>query len=296
MKCAPLSVTELGSICNSDNGVYAVLGTVAGGINALAKSIQGFGAKLIPISDITKDPEFEARLTEELKKKPKPGTTIIYVDSTNHWNDNWITFARKKVDKKTAENSFFKVLFEGVAENIEYLVNHDQSLPLAGNGSNLLRCLPWHREMVGVWSENHNTGPNHSPNQDNLTLLMQQTGGWPELLYEFNEAERVAPGAWKEKLAKICSFEDKSRAERVLAAFGIAKNPHARVLSILAAFEKATPAEICGICDTCGEDDAAKGLRWAYLAGLASMDAGDLYIIDPVVGRLLRQAIPADVQ
>ena len=123
LMCSPLSVTELGNICSSENGVFVVLGVPAGGILGLKKSVTAFGQnKIVLLSEITKTNDFETALIEELKKKAKPGTNIIYVDSTNRWDDSWIEFACKKVEKKSSENFFYKVVFEGHTANVDFLV------------------------------------------------------------------------------------------------------------------------------------------------------------------------------
>ncbi len=298
VKCAPLSVIELGGICNAENGVIVILGTPASGIDSLAKSIEAFGQTyIIRFSEITKHSDFETRLTEELKKKPRSGTTIIYVESTNRWDDNWILSARKKVKNKTSDTSFLKVLFEGKPTNIDYLVKHEQTLPLNSQTDSLLRCLPWHRDMVGTWAETNSNGPNHGPRQENLNLLMETSGGWPELLYEFHEADDMYPGQWKEKLKEICSFKTPAQRTKMMTAFGMTKSPFdLRYYAVLAEFEKATADEICALVDDSSKDEVALALRWAYLAGLAAVDPGGIYIIDPVVGRLLRESVKTDGQ
>lgn len=287
-KRAPLSVIDMGAICSQENGVVLVSGTQAGGLDLLAKSFPAFGHDRIELlSKIAKLSDFEANLADVKKQRSKKaGTTIVYVDSSCRWDDKWIASARG-VERGARDVNFIKVLFEADSAKIDYLVKNECEIKLRDNKKDMFRCLPWHRDMVNVWVSDYCT----ISHEKLIVPLMEATGGWPELLYEFHKAEHDSPRQWKEKLDEICAFEDKARAIKIGSLFGLAANsPHLPFLRILAEWEKASTEDICVLQEGASEQEVNQALNWAYLSGLAEKD-DDIFMIDPLVGRIIK-ALP----
>ncbi len=287
-KRAPLSVIDMGAICSQENGVVVVSGTHAGGINLLEKSFLAFGHDRIePLSKIVRLADFESHLADVKKKRSKKaGTTIVYVDSSCRWDDNWIASARG-VERGARDVNFIKVLFEADSAKIDYLVKNECEFKLRDIKKDLFRCLPWHHDMVNVWVSDHCT----ITHEKLLEPLVDATGGWPGLLYEFHKAELDSPRQWKDKLDEICTFDVKDRASKAGSLFGLAANsPHLPFLRILAELEKASAEEICVLHEVGSEQEANQALNWAYLSGVAEKD-DDNFMLDPVVGRIIK-ALP----
>ena len=287
-KRAPLSVIDMGTICCQENGVIFVSGTQAGGIDLLAKSFPAFGHDRIELlTKITRLADFETHLTDVMKKRGKKiGTTIVYVDANCRWDDTWISAARR-VEKRVTDVNFIKVLFEADSVKIDYLVSNGCEIKLRDDKKDQFRCLPWHRDMVNAWVTEHCT----IPHEKLIEPLIEGTGGWPELLYEFHKAELDSPRQWREKLDEICAFGDKDRAIKTGKLFGLeVSSPHLPYLRILAEWEKASAEDICVLHEGAAMQEVNKALNWAYMSGLAEKD-DDIFMIDPVVGRIIK-ALP----
>jgi len=296
VELAPLSITDLRALGKAENAVIIVEGTKAAGIESLPYFLDMYkdgvtwrelSSKRSSTGKQFKLADFEAWLGDVMKKRSH-GTTIMIVEYSARWGGEWVAAARKKVEKRTSDTSFIKVLFEARPENIAYLLEHGVHIHQLVNKP-IYRCLQWHADMVAEWVDEKLHGPAGLEQSYNSAILYEKTCGWPHLLYKFEKAVQSSPRQWQNHLERICSFADEASIRENLQLFGI--DPASNYFSILWAFAGVGPAkaeELAEMFDDQAEKrNVPQALEWAYQCGLAKLEHDQSYLLDQVVSNLL---------
>ena len=184
---SPLTVSQVADVVALANGVVVVAGSEAAGIREVQEAVSaatetGFFRLMEPGG--TGGPASFQRTLDKLTDRKAGGTTVLFVGPDCPWSTAWVQHACARVDRLKSEKNPVRVVF--IADPTTLRVVLGEGLP---DTVQVVALEPWSDAFLKEWLQETN-----QPSDSGLrSAILEQTGGWPEFVYEWQPAGGTRP-------------------------------------------------------------------------------------------------------
>jgi len=259
---SPLTVSQVADVVALANGVVVVAGSEAAGIREVQEAVSaatetGFFRLMEPGG--TGGPASFQRTLDKLTDRKAGGTTVLFVGPDCPWSTAWVQHACARVERLKSEKNPVRVVF--IADPTTLRVVLGEGLP---DTVQVVALEPWSDAFLKEWLQETN-----QPSDSGLrSAILEQTGGWPEFVYEWQPAGDQ-------------TIDSDGEAQRRLSRLGL-DDPH-----VLSAMDDKAVDELTGAA---GGEATAHLIRWAALLGLLRTGGDAKVHVDPYVAELIMRA------
>jgi hypothetical protein len=270
---SPLTASQEGRIKQSQSGVIMLAGSIALGINKVEKRLKEMMGRnhFLSIKSNQLAP-FKEEL-DQLRKKRKAGKTVIMISQKPAWDENWVEYAKEKIDNIRQPENPISIVFcldpSKLWEKIDTFIGweHRRKLTLSH----------WSNQAVGQWLMDTLLAENSS---DTVSALEETTGLWPILLEQFAALHQpTVPATVIREATGLVT-------ECTKGEFGLDVQGPMEILKDLMSFDDATTDDLYELMQEKDEKSLQKALRWAEgLSIISGTDEG--WKVDPKILKIL---------
>ncbi len=289
---SPLTAKQESDLRSRQNGVAVVVGCNAAGLERLGAFLEpACGREFFSALDNVADEASLSRRLDDLRNREKDGVTLVLVASHHPWTPRWVEKAREKVSRLMSPGAFVRVVF---------VAGPSQAWAMAGewssNVQNLLESgvrkislTPWHESAIRQWLDDCGFG---NEAQENWSHILDVTGGWPALLYDFLHNTGPDRDRWREALdATGKSLRARDQIEKWCGSFGIDACKRRDILHEWASSGPWTIQDLAELLET-SSVEVQTVVRWAELLSLAAPVGDDAWRLDSIVAKVVQVAGP----
>ena len=256
---SPLTVSQISDVVGRANGVVVVAGCEAAGIRDVQHAVRsatetGFFNVMEP-GGAGGLAAFQ-RTLDRLTERRSGGTTVLFVGPDCPWCSAWLEHARTRVDRLKSKDNPVRVVFAADPTTLRLIL--EDGVP---DFVPVVALEQWSDAFVREWLQETNQTAENGVRD----AILEQTGGWPEFIYEWQPG-----GGW--------AIDAAGEADRQLSRLGV-EDPHA--LSTL----DGKPAESLAGDEESGQN--AQLIRWGELLGLLRIGGDGKVHVDPYVAELI---------
>jgi len=306
---APVTASQIALIRDRVDGVSIVSGTVAGALDDVPTALgDAFSVAATQIQHMADLAHFERALGAAIGGEAAPpvkgkkgaravssaatepgGLRVVVVAPSCAWTEAWVEAAVQLLARYPREGKLVRVVFMADPSSVWDLLRQGDANDalLRERGVTL---APWHDSVVREWI--HDCGFGLCAQADQAALA-SVVNGWPIQLRALYDRARGDKRAWRTHLAALdAALSDASSARDLCAAFGLSSGIQRRVLWLLAeCYGEASVDDLCDLGSDVTREDVRRGVRWADLLGMATLEKGR-WRLDPVIARCLGTAGP----
>jgi len=280
----PLTYQQLSELLRPANTITAISGSRAGGIEEIHAGLTdylGQTGTVVLLDECADHATFGRMFDKTLKGRTTAGNTLIVVPATVPWSALWLEDARKKMDQLRSDSKYVSLVFVADAGTLWGSVCNGDLF--SAMEPPWITLLPWRDAFVRHWLEELQL-PN---DQEMRKSIHQVTSYWPGLLLELVAGCSEAVELRRRIAAMDMKTLDREILLKRLADFGLdTPAPHDILLAMAEWRDPIEPAELATVSER-DIRDVQTALRWAELLGIARMEGGNYWSVDPVVGTTL---------
>ncbi|TLS54096.1 hypothetical protein FE782_01765 [Paenibacillus antri] len=259
--------------------ISIVHGTAASGLDDMKDSLPkaGVSSSVVIGEETTTLQDFDKQL-QKIAKKTTDTPVYVLVSHTSCWSEKWIEAAQKLMAKQKPLQKLLHIVFVSDPGQTWSLEKDEAVLELLDSVPQL-SLSPWHDSMVKKWMDEQNLD---TVSDTNMAKLMDTTGYWPKLLYDYRAAKRSKARSSMTQLEE--RFQDKEWVVRTWQDFGL-REEIKTMMQLLAADGNATLSQLAD--DEFPKEMVRRYMRWAEKICLVRMNGKDAWVMDPFVRRLV---------
>lgn len=259
---SPLTVSQVADVVTATNGVVIVAGSDAAGIRDVQEAVTaatetGF-MQLMEPGGAGGVAAFQ-RTLDRLSDRRSGGTTVLFVGPDCPWSATWVMHACSRLERLKSEKNPVRVVFIADPTTLRVVLGED--LP---RSVQVVSLEPWSVPFLREWLQETNQ-PTDGAVRDSL---LEQSGGWPEFVYE-----------WQPDASS--TIDTAGEAQRRLQRLGV-EEPH-----LLSALDDKH------LDDLAGGDEAQPAValvRWATLLCLVRVGGDGKMHLNSYVAELIMRA------
>lgn len=288
---SPLTAEQESDLRSRQNGVAVVVGCKAAGLErleAFLKTACGIEFFLAP-KKATDETAFSC-LLDNLHKREKDGVTLVFVDSCHPWTPHWVEKACQKVSRLKSPGAFVQVVFVANPSQAWAMASEWSAdvQKLEDRGVRRIGLARWLEPAIRQWLDDCSFG---NEAQERWSQILDITGGWPVLLYDFLHNTGPDRDRWQDALnATGNALGASEQTGNWYKCFGIDACKRHDILRTWADYhDPVTIQDLAELADV-PASKVQTVVRWAELLSLAAPAGNGTWHLDPVVAKLVQAA------